>query len=1084
MLSDEYSADNEVILICEDRTKYIEQITGIKERFLNKLFKLIPKSKCSFIRNKKQELFFITILFENFNEIPEFKESNFIIDRDAKTLEEVKDVLKEFKNKSIIQVKIEGNFKEWDASHWISKLMLLSSDDKETIEKEKLKTFELNYKKWILQESGNGFKCIDVDSGECIPIENINKEPSTKNDQNIKYDINEIEKYENIDDWDFTFNLSSYLDAYHKRKGQYKVLRNESTIINYFIYHIETLFIHYSSPFFEQFTKLATQREQLLRRIIYRIRLLNLNDYKLWIDTGDGALDTSIYSINSFFNSEIIMEIIKEEWKSFISAIVEPIKSSKQKKIENNFEIELKNLLQRENVEIKELLEKKDNFYDAAISGIAKLGFNVTYSDLEKYFKCLISNDTFIQQIISLVYPTKFGLKIKRKQKTNGYLEALLISRIFNINIKILLPDPELSFTINSIAKTDKTLYIAIINDRYMSFIDSYHIIIKEKKLNHENTTNNYEISKNRGKPVSMNLNENTKFGSISESFNLYPKLTTGKIFYNQTTSSEVKDLAVNANDIGEETEFMNLVDARYLDSFFIKTNTDDILSFNLITNKEYIYDSIIKVNEYNSLKDILNTLQKGKKLGIFKIILNNYHFNNFIDLNNFLNGVESIETFIIKGKWPVGFVLPSNIKIKNLQLQFDQNIENYLEKTLPKQNFDKIDFIEVSSKEMAKCFEKLKCNNKIKYNRVDINENLKTKSSTNEITRFDEIERKKANEEEKKQNKENKGFKTNNINFSSLKNDRNNTKMKEIKRGLIESGWDGEGINVAVIDSGCDSQNSFLKDCRIIKRKSFCDPESDESTVTAIDETGHGTFCCGIIAGGGFIGIAPKVNLIVVKIHNKKNSGNTNSQDLEDNTNALIRALKWLLSIQEVHVISMSFTAEGYSSETHDLIQQLILKKVIVVCSAGNEGHKKKAIGYPARYGNTLCIGSCDGFGNKSKFSSVGRELDMLVIGEDVESCTSSSAEMDPCQFPSYDKTKRTACGSGTSFASPLIAGVCALIKSCNRSIDQQEMKNILKGLCPDENSHTKEKGHGVFDLGKLKQWLNENESSDDEDD
>ena len=95
------------------------------------------------------------------------------------------------------------------------------------------------------------------------------------------------------------------------------------------------------------------------------------------------------------------------------------------------------------------------------------------------------------------------------------------------------------------------------------------------------------------------------------------------------------------------------------------------------------------------------------------------------------------------------------------------------------------------------------------------------------------------------------------------------------------EYGWDGEGIGIAVIDSGIQSKHKDLKDKgpRIVYKESFV-VNPDGTLDTANDKYGHGSHVAGIAAGNGarsnetYLGIAPKAALINLRVLDRNGKG------------------------------------------------------------------------------------------------------------------------------------------------------------------------------------------------------------------
>jgi serine protease len=112
--------------------------------------------------------------------------------------------------------------------------------------------------------------------------------------------------------------------------------------------------------------------------------------------------------------------------------------------------------------------------------------------------------------------------------------------------------------------------------------------------------------------------------------------------------------------------------------------------------------------------------------------------------------------------------------------------------------------------------------------------------------------------------------------------------------------------------------------------------------------------------------------------------------------------------------IINCSFGGAGASNAEQEIIEYAVDKGVIIVASAGNDGEQTP--NYPAAYAQVLSVGSIDYSGYRSHFTNYGPDVDVSAYGEGIYTCT-------------VDHRYRSA--SGTSFSSPLTAGVLALIKA-----------------------------------------------------
>ena len=209
--------------------------------------------------------------------------------------------------------------------------------------------------------------------------------------------------------------------------------------------------------------------------------------------------------------------------------------------------------------------------------------------------------------------------------------------------------------------------------------------------------------------------------------------------------------------------------------------------------------------------------------------------------------------------------------------------------------------------------------------------------------------------------------------------------------------------IKVCILDTGVDVLHPGLK--RHIKGvKSFVPGE-----LASVDKRRHGTHCAGLLAH-----VAPKAELYIGKVLPCKGKGSSK---------ALAEGICWATKTISCDVISIS-SGGDHSSFLEEEVHAAIADNKIIVAAACNDGQMHShSIGYPARYGHVICVGSHDRKGHPSHFSSVGRELDLLAPGEKVRSTVPGGG---------YESL------NGTSMATPLIAGVVALVLGYDRRGDE----------------------------------------------
>ena len=216
----------------------------------------------------------------------------------------------------------------------------------------------------------------------------------------------------------------------------------------------------------------------------------------------------------------------------------------------------------------------------------------------------------------------------------------------------------------------------------------------------------------------------------------------------------------------------------------------------------------------------------------------------------------------------------------------------------------------------------------------------------------------------------------------------------------------EGAGVRVAILDTGIDRDHADLRGA--------VEGVLDTTGEGIDDLNGHGTHCAGIVAarrnGVGFIGVAPKASLLVGKV-----LGNNGSGTLE----GVAAGIDWAVK-SGADIISMSLGGSIGSPRLHEAVHSALARGCIIVCAAGNEGGLfTNAVGYPGRYGSVITVAAHDRNGLPSGFSSRGAEIDFMAPGEDIWSTYRQGG---------YAKL------SGTSMATPFVAGLCALILAKHR--------------------------------------------------
>jgi type VII secretion-associated serine protease mycosin len=232
-----------------------------------------------------------------------------------------------------------------------------------------------------------------------------------------------------------------------------------------------------------------------------------------------------------------------------------------------------------------------------------------------------------------------------------------------------------------------------------------------------------------------------------------------------------------------------------------------------------------------------------------------------------------------------------------------------------------------------------------------------------------------------------------------------------------------GKGVTVAVVDSGVNAGHPQLAG-----RVRGIDLSGTHNT----DCEGHGTQAAGIIAARDdrnsgkaipFVGVAPDVRLISVKVQNNRSSG--------DDGTLLARGIE--RAVQEgADIINVSIQNTDYPLLRH-AVRVAQRKDVLIVAAAGNTDPQKKDSeqeAYPATYPGVLSVGAIDASGALSNFSNSKSRVDVSAPGAEIIS-TQSNGYIGGL--------------NGTSYAAPYVTGVAALIKSEKPNLTSRQIINRI---------------------------------------
>ncbi|WP_377269148.1 type VII secretion-associated serine protease mycosin [Peterkaempfera sp. SMS 1(5)a] len=242
------------------------------------------------------------------------------------------------------------------------------------------------------------------------------------------------------------------------------------------------------------------------------------------------------------------------------------------------------------------------------------------------------------------------------------------------------------------------------------------------------------------------------------------------------------------------------------------------------------------------------------------------------------------------------------------------------------------------------------------------------------------------------------------------------------LQRVVLDQLWShgitGKGVTVAVIDTGVDAVNPQLRGKVVGGPVELIDPQTKKAAQggSTLDPVGHGTKVAGIIAARpsaatGFVGLAPDAKIYSVRQNDSEGSGQVDK--LVDAINAAVKAGVQVINIsQDVRGTSPTggFTDEA---QLHVAIQDAVQHGIVVVASSGNDG--KEGATFPAAYPEVIAVGASDRNNERAAFSEYGSFVDVAAPGVDMLSTVPGGGQ---------------CVDNGTSFSSPYVAGVAALLK------------------------------------------------------
>jgi len=268
-----------------------------------------------------------------------------------------------------------------------------------------------------------------------------------------------------------------------------------------------------------------------------------------------------------------------------------------------------------------------------------------------------------------------------------------------------------------------------------------------------------------------------------------------------------------------------------------------------------------------------------------------------------------------------------------------------------------------------------------------------------------------------------------------------------------------GKGVGVAVVDSGINPNGDLYTNAGTNRQTANIRFNSDYNQNTS-DGYGHGTHVSSIVGGDGsesngkYIGVAPMVNIINVKVSN--DDGSAKSSDV-------IQGLQWVLNNKDaynIRVVNLSFNstvAESYHTSALDAaVEVLWFNKIVVVTSAGNQAN---GIVYPpANDPFVITVGATDDKGTTSlnddvvaSFSAYGTtpdgvvKPDLVAPGKNIIARLVNTNMGMALAHPANVISGTYFKASGTSVSAPMVTGAVAILLQSEPGLNPDQVKYRL---------------------------------------
>lgn len=231
-------------------------------------------------------------------------------------------------------------------------------------------------------------------------------------------------------------------------------------------------------------------------------------------------------------------------------------------------------------------------------------------------------------------------------------------------------------------------------------------------------------------------------------------------------------------------------------------------------------------------------------------------------------------------------------------------------------------------------------------------------------------------------------------------------------------SGFTGKGVKIAVLDSGITPHEDLVIAGGV---------STVAYTSSYNDDQGHGTHVAGILGARnnniGVKGVAYESDLYAIKAFDQNGSGYVSD---------MIEGIDWSIA-NDMDIVNMSAGAQTDSAAFQAVVNRAYAAGLVLVAAAGNDGAPDgltDTVDFPARYSAVIGVGAVDSSFRRADFSSTGPDVEVAAPGVRILSTYLGN---------------QYAYMSGTSMATPYVAGQMALLKEAYPKLSNEELRRVL---------------------------------------